>query len=154
MRKTICNIMLMIALLLLTGMVTTAQESDVAVPGKPNVALVLDASGSMRALLEPTCSRMAVARDAVIRVVRELPEGTNNSLWVYGHRLGQEDQAASCRDIENVLPLAPIEPALYEMTVTAINAIGFWCGIMTTAATSPTTALIPRLMRSKQTNNR
>lgn len=124
MRKTIFNMMLITVLLMLAGMLTVAQEPQDD-DGEGNIALILDASGSMRALLEPGRSRMAIARDAVIQVARDLPEGTNTSLWVYGHRLGQEDQAASCRDIENVLPLSPIDPEQYEAVVRGINAIGY-----------------------------
>ena len=41
-----------------------------------------------------------------------MPASINAGLWVYGHRVEQDDQAASCLDIEEVIPLGPVDPDL------------------------------------------
>ncbi len=90
-----------------------------------NVIVIMDASGSMQALFSDGRSRIAIARDAVIELVNGLPPEVNASLWAYGHRLPQDDPAASCLDIEQVIPLAPVDPALFSQVVSEIPAIGY-----------------------------
>ncbi|MEM9953766.1 MAG: VWA domain-containing protein [Chloroflexota bacterium] len=90
-----------------------------------NIAIILDASGSMQAGLDNT-TRIAIAREAVITTSSALADDvTNVSLWAYGHRLPQDDPVASCQDIEQILPYSPIDEAQFQETVTNINAIGY-----------------------------
>src|SRR5690606_4067927 len=81
--------------------------------------------GSMQALLEGGRSRIAVARDEIIALSSELSQSVNASLWVYGHRLSQEDPAASCLDIEEVIPLSPVDAEEFASTVSSVSAIGY-----------------------------
>jgi hypothetical protein len=92
--------------------------------GGQNIAVIFDASGSMNAALGGS-TRIAVARQTVADVVGGFPATTNTSLWVYGHRLPQDDPAASCQDIEQVISLSPVDAASYSATVSGINAIGY-----------------------------
>lgn len=89
-----------------------------------NYAFIFDASGSMRAGLAGR-TRLAVAQDVMIQLSTELDANVNASLWVYGHRLPQDDVAASCRDIEQVIPLGPIDVTEFERVVRNIQAIGY-----------------------------
>jgi hypothetical protein len=90
-----------------------------------NIAIIMDASGSMQALLEGGRSRIAIARDEIIALSSELSPSVNASLWVYGHRLSQDDPAASCLDIEEVIPLGAIDAAAFASAVSSVNAIGY-----------------------------
>ena len=117
-RKLILTLTFLIVAASMVMMVAAQTE------GERNVAFVLDASGSMQAELEGR-TRMAVAQDAVISLSGRLSPTTNASLWVYGHRLPQSDPAASCMDIEQVIPLGPADPAEFESVVSNLSAIGY-----------------------------
>ncbi len=115
-----------LATLTLISLVTaqeTPDEPDFEPPPQ-NYAFIFDASGSMRAGLAGR-TRLAVAHDAIVQLSQELEANINASLWVYGHRLPQDDVAASCRDIEQVIPLSPVDPAEFERIVRNIQAIGY-----------------------------
>jgi len=93
--------------------------------GATNIVVIMDASGSMLAAFSGGQTRIDAARAAVINLANSLPATDNASLWVYGHRLPQDDPAASCLDIEQVLPLAPVDPAAFASVVTNVQAIGY-----------------------------
>lgn len=112
-------VLLMVAAVSLFGLAALAQES-----GAINIAFIFDASGSMMAGMEGR-TRLAVAQDALAEMAAHLPPGANTSLWVYGHRLPQDDPAASCQDIEQVIPLSPADPAAFTAAVRDVQAIGY-----------------------------
>ena len=89
-----------------------------------NIVIVLDGSGSMQADLNGQ-TRLQVAKDSLSTVSAEIPAGANVSLWAYGHRLSQDDPAASCQDIEEIIPLGPFDPGAFQTAVTNLNAIGY-----------------------------
>jgi len=113
----------LLALLLIIsgGLSAAAAQTD----EQTNVTIILDASGSMQALFSDGRTRIEIAKDAVINLASSLPAQDNASLWVYGHRLPQDDPEASCLDIEQVIPLAPVDPVQFEQVVTPLNAIGY-----------------------------
>ncbi len=108
--------------LFLSATLVTAQQST---SRPPTIAIIMDASGSMQALIGSGRSRVAVAKEAIITLSSELPPDTDATLWVYGHRLDQTNVAASCQDIEQVIPLGRIDPEAYAEAVTPLNAIGY-----------------------------
>ena len=108
--------------LFLSATLVTAQEST---PRPSSIAIIMDASGSMRALISTGRSRFAVAKEAIITLSSELPSDIDATLWVYGHRLDQSDPAASCQDIEQVIPFGRIDPEAFAEVVTSLNAIGY-----------------------------
>ncbi|MEL6268896.1 MAG: VWA domain-containing protein [Chloroflexota bacterium] len=117
-RKSVVRAALLLTAVIAGVVIATAQE------GTSNVAIILDASGSMQAALGGT-TRIDVARESVISTVAQLPAETNTSLWAYGHRLPQDDPAASCTDIEQITPFASVDNAAFADTVRGINAIGY-----------------------------
>lgn len=90
-----------------------------------SIAMIIDASGSMQALIESSRSRIAVAKEEIIALSSELDPNVDASLWVYGHRLSQADPAASCLDIEQIIPPGPPDVEAFTATVTGITAIGY-----------------------------
>jgi|GEM_PF-3558606 hypothetical protein len=110
---------LILVLFTLTTALAVAQEGSV------NIVIILDASGSMQADLSDGQTRIEAARSAVIDLAEALPPTNNASLWVYGHRLPQDDPAASCLDIEQVIPLAPVNVADFTAAATSVQAIGY-----------------------------
>ena len=93
-------------------------------PVSYNTALILDASGSMLADLGGR-TRLIVAQDAVGSLSAAMPASINASLWVYGHRVEQDDVEASCLDIEQVIPLGPIDAEQYDRTAHSFPAKGY-----------------------------
>jgi hypothetical protein len=75
---------------------------------KVDLALVLDASGSMNAELRGTGeTKLAVAKQALRKLIPAIPSGASVALWIYGDRYPKDPQEKSCRDIERVFPLGP-----------------------------------------------
>lgn len=99
-------------------------EEVAAVPENVNTAFILDASGSMQAELNGR-PRLAIAQDAIGALSAGLPPEMNASLWLYGHRLEQEDKAASCQDIEEVIGLGPVDAARFNTVAHSFGAKGY-----------------------------
>jgi 6-phosphogluconolactonase (cycloisomerase 2 family)/Mg-chelatase subunit ChlD len=89
-----------------------------------NTAFILDASGSMVADLGGQ-ARLQIAQDAVGSLSAGLPASINASLWVYGHRVEQENQAESCRDIEQVIGLGPVDAQQFDTVAHSFEAKGY-----------------------------
>lgn len=108
----------MLLLLLMVAGGGLAQE------GPTNTVFILDASGSMRAAMGDG-TRLDAAQQALQTLVAEIPPGETISLWAYGHRLSQDDPAASCQDIEQVIPLGAFDEGAFLSAVNGLNAIGY-----------------------------
>ncbi len=104
-----------------------AQEGGAAgVTYQPNVAFILDGSGSMNAdLPQAGQPKLAVAKQALTDLTANVPPEINGALWIYGHRYPQEPKEESCKDIEQVFPLGPVDGPAYAQAVQAITAIGY-----------------------------
>jgi len=95
-----------------------------ALPQNINTAFILDASGSMLADLGGR-TRLAIAQDAVGNLSAGLPASINASLWVYGHRIEQDNQAESCRDIEQVIELGTVDSQHFGAVAHSFGAKGY-----------------------------
>jgi methionine-rich copper-binding protein CopC len=93
--------------------------------GPTNVVIVMDSSGSMRQPVASGQLRVDVAKESIAALAAELPADINVSLWAYGHRLPQDDVAASCQDIEAIIPLGPPDAGTIAQTVYGLDAIGY-----------------------------
>ena len=89
-----------------------------------NTVFILDASGSMMADLGGR-TRLAIAQDAVGDLSAGLPAAINAGLWVYGHRVEQDDKEESCRDIEEVIGLGPVDPEEFDAVAHSFAAKGY-----------------------------
>ncbi len=107
-----------------TVTISAPVTSTPAPPLRFNTASILDASGSMLANLGGR-PRLAVAQDAVGGLASKLPAGMNTSLWVYGHRVEQANKDASCRDIEQVIKLGPVDAARLNSAAHSFAAKGY-----------------------------
>lgn len=99
-------------------------------PPRPNqaapVLLVLDASGSMRADDGTGRSKLDAAKEALLRLVEELPDGTQVGLRVYGHRVPRsQGRTAGCGDTELVAPVAPLDRARLRTAIQGFEANGY-----------------------------
>ncbi|MEL6267075.1 MAG: VWA domain-containing protein, partial [Pseudomonadota bacterium] len=68
----------------------------------PPTVIVVDASNSQSALLG-TESRLVTARGVLVQLVRDLPPTAEIGLVAFGHT-----KAADCRDVETLIPVAPL----------------------------------------------
>lgn len=82
------------------------QSPEVSSPSQ--VALILDASGSMRGKTSDGTIKIDAAKQVLRSVIDKLPEGTQVGLRVYGHRIPYQEEKRSCRDSELVVPFGPI----------------------------------------------
>lgn len=83
----------------------------------PNLAIILDASGSMLARIDGA-PKTVIARQALIALVERLPETTNVALRTYGHR-----RANDCSDTELVQAPAPLRRADLIDRISAIRPV-------------------------------
>lgn len=86
-------------------------ESGLRVDRKPtkNLEIILDASGSMKALLGKR-TRWATALDVLKDVVEKLPSDFSVGLRAYGHTL-PSTSPKTCTDSALVMPVAPLDRA-------------------------------------------
>lgn len=83
-----------LALALLSAMASPAIAAD------RSIALIVDASGSMKARLADGQPRMDAAKDAVEALLKGLPDGLRLALWAYGHQSPR--QSKNCRDTQEL----------------------------------------------------
>jgi Ca-activated chloride channel homolog len=76
---------------------------------RPNVMIVLDASGSMRAKMDGR-TRIDIAKDTLSTVLSEIPEAFDIGLIAYGHR-----ERGSCLDIETIVASGPARQSVPEI---------------------------------------
>lgn len=88
-----------------------------------NVAILLDASGSMKEKVDGQV-KMELAKESIERFVSELPEGTQVSLRVFGHKEGKSKQE-SCQSSETVYPLAGYEESSFSSALNRFDAQGW-----------------------------
>ncbi len=85
-------------------------------PGK--LMIILDASGSMWGRMEGR-TKIEIARDVLADVIRELPDDMQVGLVAYGHRV-----KGDCKDVEELVPLSPLNRETLIATLNRINPKG------------------------------
>jgi hypothetical protein len=106
---------------------TVNQEGQEAAEAlRSNVALILDGSGSMGEDLPGAGkTKLAVAKEVLAEIVPQIPTELRSTLWVYAHRYPSEPKAASCKDIEQVFALGPVDADAYVTKIQSIRANGW-----------------------------
>lgn len=92
-----------------TGSVTVVSALRQDKKPTKNIEIILDASGSMKALLGKQ-TRWATAQAVLKDVVSKLPKDFSVGLRAYGHTLPSTDPK-TCTDSALVVPVAPLNPA-------------------------------------------
>jgi len=75
-----------------------------------NVVFILDASNSMNKTLGED-TRLNVAKQALLDLLNVVGNLDEAGLFVFGHRVDKDDEAASCLDIEPLFPSLPEDAA-------------------------------------------
>ncbi|GAB6859502.1 VWA domain-containing protein [Microbacterium xylanilyticum] len=111
------------------GSTSGASEAPVAAKGggQAPVVLILDASGSMVRETRPGRTRMDDARDALLKVVEDLPDDSQVALLVFGTGTGNSDaeQAAGCTDVKTVTPLGTLDRKALGGSIKAVKPSGY-----------------------------
>ncbi|UFT99715.1 VWA domain-containing protein [Radiobacillus kanasensis] len=91
-----------------------------------NVAIILDASGSMKAEQNGK-SQMEIAKDAIKEFVSNLPEKTNVSLTIYGYKgSGSDaDKELSCKSIKEIYPLKKYNNGEFDKALASVDPKGW-----------------------------
>jgi hypothetical protein len=110
------------------GIFVSADPSAVGGLGVGAVAIVLDASGSMRPSPgQQGPSKFQEAAQALKGVLSHLPQGTVVSLWIFGEALGQAKTADTAeRTIRRVQKPIAWEPTMLDSLVKEVAAIEPW----------------------------
>jgi uncharacterized protein YegL len=104
MKKTILIVVLLVCSLMTGTSVAREDGSDAN-----NVVIVLDASGSMNEFMKGTSlKKMTAAKDALARVMEQIPENTNVGLLVFGAINLKSDWA---------YPLGPVDQVKLEQAI-------------------------------------
>jgi hypothetical protein len=101
---------------------TTSGEPLATIAAPPQIELILDCSGSMT-LDAGGRSRMAVAKDALTRIIEELPDNVRVALRFYGHRI-EDGKPGACEDSELVFHFAPVDKAKLLSLVRDVKPVG------------------------------
>ncbi|RMD99784.1 MAG: VWA domain-containing protein, partial [Deltaproteobacteria bacterium] len=97
------------------------RSDDPAFHFPPHLTLILDASGSMWGRIGGM-TKIEIAQKALVRVVEEIPDGKRVGLWVYGRRSPR--RARNCRDVEELVPMQPVDRAALIRTIETIRPRG------------------------------
>lgn len=100
---------------------STGEPLD-ALAAPPQIELVLDCSGSMT-LDAGGRPRMAVAKEALTRIIDELPDRVRVALRFYGHRI-EDGKPGACEDSELVFPFGPVDKPRLRELVRNVQPVG------------------------------
>lgn len=71
-----------------------------AVAAPADYIIILDASNSMNKVMTGAKSKFAWAQEALVELVKGMPEETRFGVVVFGHRVSRYDKPKSCQDLE------------------------------------------------------
>jgi len=83
-----------------------------------NVTIVYDVSGSMWGQIDGV-AKVTIAREVLGTLLEDWPEGRNLGVIAYGHR-----REGDCTDIEQVVPLGPLDAAATRARINALMPRG------------------------------
>jgi Ca-activated chloride channel family protein len=82
------------------------------------IMFILDASGSMWAQVEGK-AKIEIAKEVMTELIQDLPDNAEAGLVAYGHR-----RKGDCKDVEELVPLQPIDKKTLTEKIQAINPKG------------------------------
>ncbi len=82
------------------------------------IMFILDASGSMWGQVEGT-AKIAIAKEVMTELIRDFPDDAEAGLVAYGHR-----RKGDCNDVEELVPLKPIDKDSLTQRIQAISPKG------------------------------
>ncbi len=95
-------ILILLLALIIMGVITKPGAGANKAQPSANIVFILDASGSMRGRISGR-AKIDIAKDVLIKLIKDLPAGINVGLVAYGHR-----RKGDCNDVEELAPLAKL----------------------------------------------
>ncbi|PLS16285.1 hypothetical protein CVD28_17565 [Bacillus sp. M6-12] len=91
-----------------------------------NVAIILDASGSMNAK-QGSKTKMEIAKEAINGFVTNLPDNTKVSFTIYGHKgTGDDkDKELSCSSVEEIYPMSAYNASSFGTVLNTVKPSGW-----------------------------
>jgi Mg-chelatase subunit ChlD len=105
-------------LVLVLGLLTLQPFTHAQSDSKSNILFILDGSGSMLGQIGKT-SKMAIAKEVMTTLIRQLPDSVKVGLAVYGHR-----SKGDCNDIEVMSPVGKSDKAMLVKQIQSIQPKG------------------------------
>jgi hypothetical protein len=102
--------------------VTATGERLETIAAPSQIELILDASGSMKRRLDGR-EMMAIAKDVMAQIIKELPENARVAMRFYGHRI-REGRPGDCQDTELAFPFGKIDKPRMLARVRSLRALG------------------------------
>ncbi|RWZ60617.1 VWA domain-containing protein [Halobacillus fulvus] len=101
-------------------------EDGQQVSGSANIAILLDASGSMAQTIGGE-TKMQLAKKAIDDFVSSMPEGSNVALRVYGHKgsNADADKELSCGSTEVVYPFQSYDAEEFQASLDNVEPTGW-----------------------------
>ncbi|MDO8518846.1 MAG: VWA domain-containing protein [Deltaproteobacteria bacterium] len=93
-------------------------------PPTADIEFILDASGSMEALVEGV-SQLEIAKKSVNESITTIPAGTTVAVRVYAHRIPKTDKAGSCQDSQLLVPFGPVNAASITTAISGLKPNGY-----------------------------
>lgn len=109
---------LVLTLLLFSHFTSITQAQSEETLSASEIILILDASGSMWGQIEGE-NKISIAKKVLKNLVNELPENSEVGLIAYGHR-----EKGDCKDIETIVPPAPLDKTLVSKKIDELNPKG------------------------------
>ena len=85
---------------------------------KSGLIFILDASGSMWGRIDEK-PKITLAKEVLVELIDDLPEGTLVGLVAYGHR-----NKGDCQDVEELIPLGPLDKAVFTRKMDELKPLG------------------------------
>lgn len=105
-------------ILILLLLVTSLAVPLLGAPPRGNIVFILDGSGSMWGQIDGT-AKITIAKEVLTGLIKELPVGVKVGLVAYGHRT-----KGDCNDVEELVPLGPLDTRELIGKINAINPKG------------------------------
>ncbi|MDY7038224.1 MAG: VWA domain-containing protein, partial [Thermodesulfobacteriota bacterium] len=115
--KTI-QLCVLTAFFIIAAIITRPEVSVAATPQAGNLIFILDASGSMWGQVEGK-AKIAIAKEVLTGLIKDLPQGLNVGLVAYGHR-----RKGDCNDVEELVPLSALEKEKLIQQIKTISPKG------------------------------
>lgn len=112
--KTIWLFLIAMPFFVSTAGQKTCAAQDAKMPAKDALVFIFDASGSMWGKVKGG-RKIEVGKKVLTDLVKNIPDGMQVALTAYGHR-----REGDCNDVEELVPLSPIEKDKFTKKVKAI----------------------------------
>ncbi len=123
MKKKFLTVMTAVVLFLGAFLLAVENETSAATDVQGNdLELILDCSGSMAGMVEGK-SKMSIAKESLVSVINQIPEGINVGFRAYGHQTDKSQK--DCKDSELIYPVGPVNKSQMVSKINSLSPKGW-----------------------------